>query len=262
MNDDAFNKRVLISLDCLLDTRLACISLISAARAAEIMTKGYFERQSDEFWRYVDIDKETYLKLYKERGTNPKVLENSFMTMFTALAVPSMVKELVREILETPFATSFEIHINEYPHLLTNEEKVLLAETIEDFVGVSFKIVFNRFHPSQLTPSLISKNYAMMAMYDYEEFIRAQGEAMLKEPLTSVKLYGPAIFFNKLPTSEEVQEMSNNEIDPFSEVRLIASPMIDLELLPISNFSVIDINAHRVDEKKSSIDQLLGISNQ
>jgi len=261
MKDESLVKRVLIALDCLFDTRLACISLISAAHAAEIMTKGYFERQSDEFWRYSDIDEQAYRELYKNRGTNPKVLENSMMTMFAAIALPSMVKELIKEVLESPFSSGFEIHINEYPHLLSDDERFQMAEVIKDFVGVDFEIKFQRLHPSQLTPGFVSNHYAMLTMYDYEEFIRAQGESLIKSPLTEVKLYGPAIFGQKVPNMEEMQEMMNAQVDPFSEVRLIASPMIDLELLPIANFSVIDINAHRIKEKKTHLDALFGISN-
>lgn len=257
MTDQSLIKRTLIELDCLFDTRLACISLISAACAAEIMTKGYFERQSDEFWKKVSIDKEEYLNLYKNRGDNPRVLEASHITMFMAYAFPSMIRALINEVLFTPFSVQFEIVINEYPYSLSNKEREILSETIKDFVAIDFNVSFVRKSPKQLTPAYISSTFAMLTMYDYETFVKEQGDALIKNPLTDVKFYSPAIYGVRVPTLEEMQEMHNNQIDPFSEVRLIASPMMDLELLPISNFSVVDINAHRTKEEHTKFDEML-----
>lgn len=251
------HKKVLVELDCILDTRIACIAILSAAHAAEILSSGYFERQSDEFWKRVPIQESEYKALYNNRGSNPAVLENSHLTMFTALMLKDMVKGLLEEMVTSPFSTGFTFVINQYPHELSPEECQGMKQCLYDIVGVEFSIDFVRLSPEQLTPSLIENEYCMLTMYDYEAFIRAQGEAMCRQPIRTTKLYCPAIFNFRVPSLEDMQEFQRLQVDPFSEVRLIASPMIDLEFLHISNFSVLDIKAILEPEPVSEGDKFL-----
>lgn len=250
-------KRVLIELDCLLDTRLACVAIISQQHAATLLSKGYFERQSDEFSKVIPIDIEEYKTLYKNRGNNPRVLENAHLTMFTSVSLRTMVKGLMQELIETPYSANFCIEINEYPHTLTSDEKEEFIKALFYTCGVEFPVQFVRLSPKELNPNFIKNRYAMLTMYDYESFIREHGETMCKLPIRDVKVYGPAIFNTKVPTMEELEELQRRQVDPFSEVRLIASPMVDLELIHISHFSVLDIHALANEDEVSTGDQYL-----
>lgn len=249
---NAVVKKVLIELDCLLDTRIACVGILSDEHAATLLEKGYFERQSDEFWKMVPIDEKAYKALYKNRGDDPRVLEKSYITYFTAHSFHAMIKGLIDENLNTPHSSAFVIVINEYPHRLTPAEQDVFKMSLFRTVGLEFNIQFVRYDLDTLTPSFVSSNYAMMLMYDYEQFIRIHGEAMCKLPIREVKLYAPALFGVKVPTMDEMKEMMERQVDPFSEVRLLASPMIDLEFIHVSNLSVFDIRTY-IEEGELSV---------
>ena len=251
------HKKVLVDLDCLFDTRIACIAILSAAHAAEILGKGYFDRHSDQFWTQIPIDEQAYKNLYENRGTNPVVLEHAHITNFTVTMLRGLIKGLIDEMVLTPYATGFSFHINMYPHTLSVAEQDEMRDYLFQLVGLEFPIEYVRYSPKQLTPTFVKQEYVMMTMYDYEAFIRAQGEAMCKTPIREVKLYGPALYNFKIPTFEDLQEFQRLQIDPFNEVRLIASPMIDLELLNISDFSIVDIRSFIEDEPMSQGDKII-----
>ena len=235
---------IYVSLDCLLDTRLGTLSLLSKDLVSKALADGYIVRDEENF---PPLKKQTFLNLYNTR--NKEVLKESPITPCVTL-VTDMAMEIMRRTIDTPVATGVKIVINTHPYKLNDKEALDLLTSFADLTKKYISLKLVSLDNQTLTPSYCQRNFSAMIMYNYDEWLEVQATThKFKNNLAkSLIVYAPRIFFNRKPTFEEKRKMDREKIDPFKVIEEIASFVIDLKLLDIGMFSV-DVSRY-VEVKK------------
>ena len=230
-------SRILISLDCILDTRLAVIMDINPSLVDKVLVNkdfNYHERLSDEF---PDVDKSDFNARYSNRDIT--ILAQSRVTNIFNFLIES------NEILQTEIETKQDVEelkyvINTYPYLLTQKE-------IEDIV-FCFRYNMKKQHLNvsvvwlpleKITIDFCNSDITAMFMYDYDEWMSLHVEGLKKTSLHDVTLFAPMLYKEKPPTSEDIEELKEAGMnDPFVILSTAVREMIELFFLPINEFSV------------------------
>jgi len=88
----------------------------------------------------------------------------------------------------------------------------------------------------KLTPSFLKENLAILFMYDYNNWLDAQAENFKKLPCPEITLIAPELYFNKLPSKEDINTMKEQQIDPFKATEILSAALIGLKLYEIDLF--------------------------
>ena len=232
MSNTSIKKQgIYISLDALLDTRLAILFQHDEEVMKLNLSNKYLNRQIDDF---KGIDKEVFDLKYKNR--NKLTLKDAMVCK-----VVNMIRELVREMLKqaitSPFHTGPKIFLNIYPYSLLPEEEDILIRGLVHITDKLSDIEIINFSDEKLTPSYLKENLAILYMYDYNNWLDVQAENFKKLPCPEITLIAPELYFKKLPTREDLISWSEHQIDPFKATEILSAPLIGLKLYEIDLFS-------------------------
>ena len=230
-------SRILISIDCILDTRLGVIMDIDPRQVDKVLVNkefNYHERLSDEF---PGIDKNEFETKYLARDVT--ILAQSKATnLFNFLIETDKVLQV--ELKTKPDIDDLQYVINVYPYLLTPKE-------IEDIV-FCFRFNMKNQHLKvsviwmpleKLTVDYCNTDITAMFMYDYDEWMNIHVDSLSKMSLHDVTLFAPMIYKDKKPTEEEIAEFKEaGTADPFMILSTAVRELIELFFLPINEFSV------------------------
>lgn len=237
-----------MALDCLQDTRLATVARINPSAAAAVLHEGYHTRKTDVF---AHVDMELYKKLYAERDV--ETLKRSAPTECFML-IRELVKLLVEqnETLNSPYRDrKLSIVVNVYPYRLSPEELEAIGTTLASRLGGVIPVELVSLSPAELTPAYVRNNFAMLVMYEYDEWLSLHYSAdpatcdlkeFLKTLLHDVTLFAPAIERTAALSQEELEEVkkiAGEEIFSLEVVAQLASAYIGLQLIDVTLFSVI-----------------------
>jgi hypothetical protein len=231
-------KKLYVSLDSLLDTRLGVLNTIDVDFATDVTLKeSYFTRVSDTFKNSKgnELNKELFNKVLNE--LKELVLRNSFKTKMHVFLV-QLCYAINIKYLEVPVPYSFSIDINTYPFTLNDNEIKDLLESIVSLIGKDFDINVVSLAPNQLTIDYVKDNYQAMIMYNYHDWLNLHNENLKKKKLTEVTLYVPKIYFGSIPSKNDLEELDKVNKDPFDFNKEILRPILSIEYLPISLYSV------------------------
>lgn len=227
-------KRLYITLDSLLDTRLGVLNSINPDFAISVTSKpSYYNREIDEFKdkELGELNPVLFKKVLEaKRGL---VLKNSFKTKMH-LFLNQVCSVYVDKILNTPGNNALELDVNTYPFSLTDEEVAIALEGIVKMIGDKVTINMVNLSHKELTMDYIRDNYNIMIMYNYHEWLNIHTEELKKKTIIHVKLYVPMIFFGSLPTEQQYKELEEINNDPFELSQKMLSPVVSMEYLPIS----------------------------
>lgn len=244
MNRNKVDKvcRVVIELDCLLDTRLGTIAKYNSELANSVLHSKedfYHERKTDDF---PGLDREFFYSLYAQRDL--ETLYNSRPT--------SIIKFLVKnhEQLATNIKTQVKnetliYQINTFPYLLTPVEKEDIIFSFKHWLSISeVKVECVNISPLQLTPKYIDSYVSAIFMYDYWSWLNVHANELQKCCLADVTLFCPEIIAGN---GEDIQELieciSDGGPDPFARINIALREYIEIFYLSIDHFSVLN-NLH------------------
>lgn len=226
---------IYVELDCLLDTRLGTVSLLDPELAAKLaVSPEYRKRTSD---RFEGLDYEVFRKRYKARDQD--VLEASMMT-----EVVMMLRQLVEQLNEQgqvrPYHDGVKVQVNLYPYQLSTDEEHAIELAIASWIGKTSKIELVSMSPAQLTPTLCQVSYTIMVMYEYEDWLNSHAETFKTVRFPEVVLFVPALYFQTVPTEEELEKLIKEAGHPMAAVESLISPIVELKLINPSIFSIIE----------------------
>lgn len=231
---------VYVDLDSLFDTRLGCLYEANEALVPLALNRGYLTREEDNF---KPLSKKSFNDLYAVRDKD--TLKVSPITN-----CPSLLLELVMNGLklsiDSPDFTGCKVFVNIYPYKLSEEEISDILALIVTITSSKAIVEIIDLSPGDLTVKFADKNLDVMVMYDYNTWIdeNVKNEGFKKQSLTDLMLIGPKIYFHKTPTSEDIKKLNLNGLTPFKAIKVMASPLIKLELMDIDVFSV-NIDSYR-----------------
>ena len=226
---------ILVSLDCLLDTRLATVSKINLDIANKLLDgDDYHTRDQDVF---VGIDKEYFKEVYKNRDI--ETLKKSSLTNIVPL-LRHLVSKLKEQSIVRPFHDGGNIVVNMYPYKLTIDEQDEICAAIAVWMQGLAPVSLVNLSPTDLNPIYCKNNYALMIMYDYEEWLEVNAKLFLKTQIPEITMFVPAIYFVNKPTKEELDKMLRESMHPMKAIKTLAMGIISLEIIDVVFFSVLN----------------------
>lgn len=236
MSEEKLEKihSIFVELDCLLDTRLGTLAAVDDNLMMLALENGFIVRNEENF---PPLEKSTFLELYKTRDKD--ILKISPMTMCVDF-IKDLSFTILKSAVDTPLCSGVEIVINTHPYNLTNKEAVDLITSFAVLTNKFISIKLVNLSYEQLTPSFCVKNFASMFFYQYDSWLDVQATNNTFKNVNATKLivYGPKIFFNRVPTFEEKRKLEKDKINIFEMVQEMAASLVDLNLLDIAVFSV------------------------
>ena len=232
-------SKMLVELDCLLDTRLAILFGLSENFAKRAIDNSYYDRLIDDF---PNVPFEEFTQLYNNRDKN--VLRNAMLTKI-AFLMREFVMATTHQILTSPFHMKPVVIVNTYPYEFKDEEADALISVIVSMTSGMADVELVYKPPEQITPAYVKKELSLMVMYEYHKWLElhAENENFKRITCPEVTLIGPALFF-KRPTKKELEETQRTGINPFKAVEEMVAPLIGLKLIDVENFS-LDVKLER-----------------
>lgn len=224
-------SRMLVELDCILDTRLGVLLDIDPEKVPTILAKDYHGRLWDVF---PEVDLLTYQKRYKERDSS--VLKNAWATPMVDL-IEDFVFKTLKQTLRTPFHKTPKVDINIYPYVLTDEEVSVIISAIAVITNEQTDIEVVSYSPEELNPVFLKNHYEVVMMYDFHIWLETHAVSGVwkKYSCPNVTLMAPLMVKNNstYDASKKVQDI----LTDYETLSKTMSPYVDIQFLPIEAFS-------------------------
>jgi hypothetical protein len=230
--------RIMVMLDCLLDTRHGTLAIMNAEKAAAVLQDGsYHSRQCDKFEGF---DENEFKKAYAAR--NVETLANSTLTECIR-SIKDIMSQLKRQMIGMPYHDKIELVVNYYPYILDEKTIHAIRMSVARWLPAVESIEMVRISTAAMTPTFVKANYSGMFMYEYAHWIEQHKERFQKVIAPDVTLWGPAIYFKDPATAKELEEIKSLELPhPFEVTERVASVWIGLQLIDVRFFSLPDVN--------------------
>ena len=245
-------KKVLLSSDALFDLRQGTLTRINSEFAVDVTTdKSYFIRNQDLFSckKYGTLDKELYSKIYS--AYKDEIIRSSIMTAILPFT-HSLCGEYIRQAINGPVISGVELEVNLYPFEFTQAECEELLTTLVQTLGVLYPIALVSISPQELTVDLVRKDYSAIISYDYAEWFNLHTDELKKNPLHETGFYVPKIYFQKVPSDEELAEFKKHKTTPFDFMTQALAPFAVIQHLPIAMYCAdtpLNLEAYRAITK-------------
>ena len=228
-------RLIVVDLDSLLDTRIPIINdLVGDKKTTEILNNGYFTRNSNEF---PGITFEAFQEKWVNR--NSDILPRSMMTGCVQF-LQSMLKELVVQKTATAGHDHFRIMVNIYPYEMDDEEKEELRLVLENYFINLVNVTVSRIPYQYMDYHWVRDNVGAMVFYNWCDWINeitdSFGGSLMKNTLSRITLYAPAIHMVKKTEESEKNFVTNMEF-----VQTCMSTAIGLEYIDVSIFSMVNL---------------------
>lgn len=243
-----FLKKIYVSLDSLLDTRMGTLAMLDSDFAfAVTMHGGYFKREQDLFSApdWGALDPALYRRLHETR--RDAIVRSSVKTKMVRF-VGELAMQVALRSIGTPSQAQVAIEINVHPYQLNSDERTELLQTLAYCFKGDLSLNLVDIAPQALGIEQVRQNYVAMVMYSYEAWLNAHDTALRKAPLKEVCLYVPRLFFSRLLTEQERGELDVYGIDPFEMNRHVLAPLVIVQYLDIALYC-LDVPTPRAEEK-------------
>lgn len=238
MSKEDTRQGILVELDCLLDTRLGTLARLGDDVAEKTLFSGSYHTREIDLFEHADM--KAYKTLYAQRDsiTLSKSMPTGIVRLLRQLAAA-----LTDQAIQRPYHSGAKIVVNTYPYssTLSGEEKDEIQKSIADWlVGSTAIVELTSASHESLTPERIAaSNIAAMFMYTPNDWMNAQATGFERKQLPDVSLFGPALYELARPSDEEIAQQIQDFAHPFRALELQAKPLIDLQLLPALQFSIL-----------------------
>ena len=236
-------KRILVELDCLLDTRIAVLNSLSPLATKEILKSGaYRDRKSDDFELLTKgvIKNSDFINAYAKR--NKETLKRSQPTNIVKL-LSTISKEVELQKLETPVTESLKIIVNVFPYKLTEDEIRILSTAVMCYGGMESEVTVTNKSLKELSPTEIKKSWDGLIIYEFDNWFTLHSEALDKTPIPRHLMFAPALYIKPIEEKDEVVTTAEGgTINPFTVVEMAMVAHLCLELLRPEEFSLIKLD--------------------
>ena len=239
--------RLLVSLDALLDTRIASLSLVNQEWAKQLVRTDYTRRISDEL-QYIFSDIDIHLYREKYRNRNVETLMNAIPTQLSFILEGVIATAELESAKENPEFEDLELEINYYPYNdLTSEELEELSVAISARAGlyVTPKMVYIPYEVLTFDKIEVEK-WSTIVLYDFEDWwlsISKNFDTNTKhiKGVPSVNLIVPALI-RSLEEAKDVKRRTlpdGRVLDPFETTQFYFAEIISITFINPEAFSLV-----------------------
>jgi hypothetical protein len=186
-------SKLLISLDCLLDTVLGTVFKMDKRLVYPLLTKGYLRRNHNcVFLLHDGIDRNTFLEAYENRDTETLKLSRKTNTL---VQLGEILKSTSAREPDHPISEVYTVDINIYPYKLNNVEVTVLKEVLSEALFVDDVNIVS-YSVTDLTVSLVKEKYTRIILYDVGEWltqVKHYTDQLVKTPIPSITCEGAFI---------------------------------------------------------------------
>lgn len=235
-------KRILISLDELLDTRLAMVGVFDpevVKRWVSTDASEYFRRPTDDIlWKSINATKEDWDKVWDNRDVG--LLRQSVVTH-----IPRIMTDIILAYRESGEHSLGDLEticeVNTYPYNLSEEELIELGNILEETIPIISSFRFVKYKLEDLTVPFVKSNFDFIFMYEFNKWADKHMSDVKASLITRVHFFVPRLFTSLPPDTllkeEIVKEMF--KMDVFKVMEGALSPKIGLTFIPPSDFGPV-----------------------
>lgn len=175
------NSKILLELDCLLDTVMGTIVKIDKDFVLPILQSGYYERWHNNMQHlYPKVDQTIFKQLYKDRDV--ETLKNSHPTYLVSVLANVNIEDKLADYRH-PKSLKRMYTINYHPYNLTDEEILVFKEVLGDALFVDGEVEMVSIPLENLTPKVVKDNYDRLIFYNAEPWITYHRDAIKDNPM-------------------------------------------------------------------------------
>jgi hypothetical protein len=210
-----------------------------------VETPDYFNRIDDNYDRFGPGVTMMWRNIYA--GRNVEVLKSSFPTMIPAL-VGLEVRSIYAKAIDHPVHKGVDVDINIWPYKLDDieQDEICLALQsmiipVDEYDEYAFDTRFRTISvaPKDFTLELIRENYAMVIMYDFQEWYDIQAAEIIKgESTARLTTMCVPMLFKHTPKRKDLIAQDGQIQNPFDDTKRILSLYIQLDFWDARVFSL------------------------
>lgn len=228
---DEKRNGLLVDLDSLFDTRLACVTQFDANIAINALANGWSTRIYD---KCPGLPDEVYKDLYKARDIS--IFEYAQPTSSIDF-IRSWGDFIHRSRDNSPFPGYAEVFINFWPYKFPKAKAVEIAKTLNESFGSRVKVTIVNIDPLTITCSDMKMLLSGVVMYDWPVWWQhvCSNADLITNKIPDVTFYVPKLFQGHL--TDEVYT-SLKDTDVFRAAVETMMPLIGLDFMDVDMFSV------------------------
>lgn len=224
-------QKLLVSIDVLLDTRLAALAKMNPEYPEIVLDKGWKEREGDFYSTWIEnFDQDLFNTHYWHRGRDGDIHTNALMTGYMSRLMAD-IKILQSASENHPMAGEISLDINIWPYSFSETEKEALKGIMKEYLGKDLQVDIVNASPESLTPKALRGNYCSFSIYNFDEWFKLHSEALLDTPIPSVVCIVPRLL--KKPLDSDVK------MDPTLEVSGALTEFLGVEWITPKEVSLV-----------------------
>lgn len=229
-------KNFYVDINSIIDARAGVVNRMNPEVHADLVKNGYHLRKGDFF---EGIDPVEFRRIYN--ASEMETLEAGMMTNIFHFLYPQVV-DMMKEFIadERNKRDRPMLEVNVFPYDYTEDEKAFLGGIVHGYMRgiVGVKIINTDI--KEMNPVFCNERYSMMVTYDYDRYINAHSEELIRNPVPTLILIGPMVYFNTDPDKdEETIDQLNQGINSLAILEAHIAPRICLKFINVEVFSIV-----------------------
>lgn len=226
-------QEIVVSLDALLDTRLATLATHDSELAKRVLESGtYHNRLYDEF---EDVTIDDFKAMYAAR--DKEVLKRATLTRIIRF-IAELCAGTTTEASQNPTAEYPSVVINVYPYKLDEEEMKMITLAVRSYLAEEVPVRTENRPWNEFDPVYCRERVSTIIVYNNEEWMEANSKAFQTCVCPKVTLFASGIFHDEKHETEDIIKITELAMTPFDSIEFMASPIIAMKLMNVSEFSV------------------------
>lgn len=233
------NQDILVSLDALLDTRLATLFHLDPTQTETMLSTGYRDRESD-VWSELgfEFDQQAYLDAYRARDI--ETLKASRPTSI-APVINQITNSLGKAAIQAPMIERIRVDVNVYPYRMDDSLKEMIAGAVNEWVSVDAIVNIVDMPHSEVTPMFLDRHYSAMIIYEFDEWLGYHHEQLIDCPIPTVTIIAPALYLDKKPSNDELRLDGTDMVSAFAALEMALIEYVSLTIMDAKYFSLIEL---------------------
>lgn len=235
-------RRILMSMDVLLDTRLGVMANLNKEAAAKMVAnRDYYDREYDDWFVLSDglVTNEQFADAYAQRGgINTAATLNASFETGIAPFLYQLLSEADINTIDGMTAEGNEIGlaINTAPYTLSISERADLVSIIQAKYGHDLQVKLVNYQLHELTVERLADEFCGLIIYEFAEWFKYHHLAITGALLSDFNVIHPKLF-DADPSELTVDDRKQAMIG----FRLITQHNLDINFIDAKYFSVIDV---------------------
>lgn len=229
------NVKVYVSLDTLLDTRIATLDQLDPVSAKLIGEARYHTRTIDVFDRNGSAIKQTaYEEAYNNRQY--ETLAHATMTWLPRYLL-TLVSKLTMKQGMPLLSEQINISVDMYPYNLSESVQESLMAAMETYTNGAAKIDLVYYLPEDLSVSMIKHSYDICFMYDFDGWLGLHKEEFARTQIPEVRFVVPRLYLKDSPAP--LRDKLSKEEYVWEQMSLLLMGLVGVVFMDVRLFSFI-----------------------